>query len=76
MNDFKNLTDDRDAWKRDAEAYKAQLKLCEEHAMTMAKDFDASVAVMRKERDALKTQLRNALKTIDELNEAAIDEIT
>lgn len=35
----------------DYERLKTQLRLCEEHAGTMARDFDQSLAVVQAERD-------------------------
>lgn len=35
----------------------AQLKLCEEHAATMARDFDASLAVVKADRDAARAKM-------------------
>lgn len=37
----------------DFEQLKTQLRLSEEHAITMARDFDASLTVVREERDRL-----------------------
>ncbi len=39
------------------DAQMAQLRMCESHAGTMAKDFDASLAVVQKERDELRAKL-------------------
>lgn len=40
--------------------YKLQLRLCEEHAGSMSRDFDASLAIVQAERDALQYDLAKA----------------
>lgn len=52
-----------------------QLKLCEEHAATMAKDFDASLAVVQTERDSLRSQLQTAMEERDATAKDAIKKL-
>lgn len=40
--------------REDYKKLKTQLRLCEEHAATMAKDFDDSLAVVRSDRDNIR----------------------
>lgn len=41
----------------DYDRLKTQLRLCEEHASTMAHDFDLSLEIVRAERDKLRAEL-------------------
>lgn len=58
--DLCELTPQEDALIQDLSQTRTQLRLCEEHAGTMAKDFDASLAIVRKEKAGLVAALELA----------------
>jgi chromosome segregation ATPase len=48
-------------------ALKSQLRLCEEHAGTMAKDFDASIAAVQSARDQALARAAELEKQVQQL---------
>lgn len=71
-----NLTAEKERLLQDYDRLAAQLKLCEQHAHTMATDFDASIEAVKSDRDAWKSKcehFKNALQATHESDMRLID---
>lgn len=64
LSNLRSISSDDD---RDIAVLKTQLRLCEEHAATMAKDFDESLVVVQEDRDTLRARVKELEAQVDHL---------
>lgn len=68
--DLCELTPQEDALIHDLAQKRTQLRLCEEHAGSMAKDFDASLLIVQTDRDQARAQLAESEAGVGAMREA------